>query len=280
MASKIWLITGASKGFGRVWTTAALERGDNVIATARNLKDIEDLTEKYNHSIFPVQLDVNGRRACFDAVKQGADYFGGKIDILISNAGYGQFGAVEELNEDEARGQMETNFFGSLWMIQAVLPYMRQQKSGRILQVSSIAGIAAFPNLGIYHASKWAVEGLCETLSQEVERFGIKVTLIEPGGYATEWGTASAKHSKSMLQYDAMREERRSSSGKMEKGDPNATAAAILKLVDSDEPPLRLFLGKNNYRMAEQLYKKRLDTWRAWQEVSEKAQGELELAKR
>jgi NADP-dependent 3-hydroxy acid dehydrogenase YdfG len=161
---KIWFITGTSRGFGRVWAEAALKGGDKVAATARNTDSLNDLADTYGDSFLPLSLDVDDRQACFDAVQKAHDTFG-RIDVLISNAGYGQFGFFEELNEDEVRKQIETNLFGSIWVIQAVLPIMRGQGNGHIMQVSSIGGVTTFPIFSIYHASKWAVEGLCESLA-------------------------------------------------------------------------------------------------------------------
>ncbi|NLP57290.1 SDR family oxidoreductase [Lutibacter sp. B1] len=272
MESKVWLITGTSKGFGREWAEAALERGDKVAATARNLNSIKELQDKYGESVLQVQLDVNNREACFSAVEKTVSQFG-RIDVLVSNAGYGHFGFIEELTEAETREQMETNFFGSLWVIQAALPFMRKQKSGHIIQVTSIGGVATFPIYGIYHASKWAMEGLCDTLSQEVAQFGIKVTLIEPGGYSTDWGTSSAKHSKPISAYEDLRKERQAFSANAPKGNPKATRNAILKIVDAPEPPLRLFLGSFPWQVIEPIYQKRLETWKEWQDVSNEAQG-------
>lgn len=272
MKSKVWLITGSSKGFGRIWAEAALKRGDKVIATARNISELKDLTAGYGDAVFPVKLDVNNHSDCFDTVGKGNAHFG-KIDILINNAGFGQFGCVEELSETEARGQIETNLFGSLWMIQAVIPVMRNQKSGYIMQVSSIGGVMAFPGLSIYNASKFAVEGICESLMPEVAQFGIKVTLIEPGAYATDWPTSSAKHSKPNEAYNSIRKTREANSGKMQMGNPAATADAILELADTEKPPLRIFLGKLPLTLIEPAYNKKLATWKEWQPVSEKAQG-------
>jgi NAD(P)-dependent dehydrogenase (short-subunit alcohol dehydrogenase family) len=178
--TKTWFITGASKGFGREWAEAALEREDKVAATARNLQTLDALVDTYGDSVLPIQLDVTDRGADFDAVNGAADHFGG-LDVVINNAGYGHFGMIEELTEDDVRSQLETNFFGALWVTQAALPIMREQGSGHIIQVSSLGGITAFPAIGAYHASKWALEGLSQSLSQEVAGFGIDVTLIEPG---------------------------------------------------------------------------------------------------
>lgn len=271
METKVWLITGTSKGFGRVWAEAALKRGDKVAATARNKESLTELVALYGDAVLPIALDVNNREDCISAVDKTIEKFG-KLDILINNAGYGHFGFVEEITEVEARQQIETNIFGSLWMIQAVLPIMRNQNSGHILQVSSIGGLMAFPSLSIYHASKWAVEGICESLNQEVAQFGIKTTLIEPGAFATEWSTSSASHSAPIAAYNGLREAMFANSGSMPMGDPTATAAAILTVVDAENPPLRLFLGKMPLMMIEPTYIKRLETWKEWQNVSENAQ--------
>jgi NAD(P)-dependent dehydrogenase (short-subunit alcohol dehydrogenase family) len=179
--SKIILITGASRGFGKIWAKALLERGDKVAATARNTEDLNDLVEAYGDAVFPVQLNVNNHDAVFAAVNQVKKHFG-RIDTLINNAGYGLFGAIEETTEQQARAQMETNFFGLLWVTQAIIPIMREQGSGHIIQVSSVLGLVSLPVLGLYNASKYAVNGLSETLATEVKSFGIKVSLDR-----TEW---------------------------------------------------------------------------------------------
>src|SRR5690606_11048133 len=185
--SKVWFITGASRGFGREWAIAALDRGDRVAATARDVSTLDDLRDRFGDAVLAMTLDVTDRAADFAAVQRAHDHFG-RLDIVVNNAGYGHFGFVEELTETEVRDQMETNFFGALWVTQAALPYLRRQRSGHIIQVSSIGGVSAFADLGAYHASKWALEGLSQSLSLEVAPFGIHVTLIEPGGYATDWG--------------------------------------------------------------------------------------------
>lgn len=271
MEPKVWLITGASKGFGRVWAEAALKRGDKVAATARNIETLEELTTVYGDAVLPVTLNVDSRHNCHLMVEKVLKHFG-KIDILINNAGFGHFGFLEEISEREARQQIETNVFGSLWMIQAVLPVMRSQRAGHIIQVSSIGGVMAFPSLSIYHASKWAVEGMCESLNQEVAQFGIKTTLVEPAAYATDWATASASHSEPIDAYNGLREAMLANRGNMSAGDPKATTSAILKLVDSNNPPLRLFLGKLPFMMIEPTYNARLETWKEWRYISENAE--------
>jgi NAD(P)-dependent dehydrogenase (short-subunit alcohol dehydrogenase family) len=271
--SKTWFITGASKGFGREWAEAALERGDNVAATARRPETLEALVDAYGDAVLPMQLDVTDRGDDFDAVQRAAEHFG-SLDIVVNNAGYGHFGMIEELTEDEVRSQIETNLFGALWVTQAALPIMREQRSGHIIQVSSIGGISAFPTVGAYHASKWALEGFSQSLSQEVAGFGIDVTLIEPGGYSTDWSGPSATHSEQNPAYAEVREaamNRRSAAATP--GDPKATRDAILKVVDAEEPPLRIFFGEVPLGIATDDYESRLATWNEWQPVSVEAQG-------
>jgi NAD(P)-dependent dehydrogenase (short-subunit alcohol dehydrogenase family) len=272
--NKTWFITGASRGFGREWALAALDRGDRVAATARDTSTLDELADKYGDAVLPLQLDVTDRAADFEAVARAHEHFG-RLDVVVNNAGYGQFGMIEEISEEEARAQVETNVFGALWVTQAALPLLREQGSGHLLQVSSIGGISAFPNIGIYNASKWALEGFSQALAQEVADFGIKVTLIEPGGFSTDWGGASAKHAEPHPAYDAFREkaaeQRRSRTASP--GDPTASAAAVLAIVDAEEPPLRAFFGTAPLGIATADYEARLATWREWQHVAELAQG-------
>ncbi|MGB3485585.1 MAG: SDR family oxidoreductase [Mycobacterium sp.] len=274
MADKVWFITGTSRGFGREWAIAALERGDKVAATARNTSTLDDLVAKYGDALLPIQLDVTDREADFAAVAQAHQHFG-RLDIVVNNAGYGQFGFIEELSEAQARDQIETNVFGALWVTQAALPYLRAQRSGHIIQVSSIGGITAFQNVGIYHASKWALEGFSQSLAQEVAPFGVHVTLIEPGGFDTDWGGASAKHATALEDYAEVHEaaSRARAQRTSTPGDPAASAKAILKVVDAEEPPLRVFFGALPLTLAKADYESRLATWEQWQPVAELAQG-------
>ncbi|HEV7186406.1 MAG TPA: SDR family oxidoreductase [Blastococcus sp.] len=272
--AKTWFITGASRGFGREWTIAALERGDSVAATARDTSTLDDLIAQFGDRLLPLKLDVTDKDAVTAAVEDAHDRFG-RLDVVVNNAGYGQFGMVEEISEQEARDQFETNVFGALWVTQAALPYLRQQGSGHILQVSSIGGVSAFPNIGIYNASKWALEGFSQALAQEVADFGIKVTIIEPGAFGTDWGGSSAKHATALPAYDAFREkaaeQRKARAGNP--GDPVATRAAVLQVVDAENPPLRIFFGNAALGIAERDYESRLATWREWQPVSVAAHG-------
>lgn len=274
MSEKVWFITGTSRGFGREWAIAALERGDKVAATARNTDTLADLAEKYGDALLPIALDVTDREADFAAVKAAHDHFG-RLDIVVNNAGYGHFGFVEELTEAEARAQLETNLFGALWVTQAALPYLRAQRSGHIIQVSSIGGITAFPLVGIYHASKWALEGLSQSLAQEVAGFGIHVTLIEPGGFDTDWSGPSSTISQALPDYAELHQQvaevRKQRWAKP--GDPKASAAALLKVVDAEQPPLRVFFGETPLQTARADYESRLANWEQWQPVAVEAQG-------
>jgi NAD(P)-dependent dehydrogenase (short-subunit alcohol dehydrogenase family) len=274
MASRTWFITGTSRGFGREWALAALERGDRVVGTARDAGTMDDIAAQYGTDQFlALALDVTDRDAVFQIVGRAHDHFG-ELDIVVNNAGYGQFGAVEEISEAEARDQIETNLFGALWVTQAALPYLRDQGRGHFLQVSSIGGISAFAGIGMYHASKWGLEGISQALSLEVKEFGIHVTLIEPGGFSTDWAGPSARTAKPLPAYESIRESQIKRRAASTPGDPVASAAAVLKVVDAEEPPLRVFFGSLPLSIAERDYESRLATWREWQPVAELAQGD------
>ena len=272
MAEKTWFITGTSRGFGREWAAAALERGDRVAATARDPETLSDLAQEHGDALLALPLDVTDREAVFETVGRAHEHFG-RLDVVVNNAGYGQFGMVEELSEQEARDQIETNLFGALWVTQAALPLLREQGSGHFLQVSSIGGISAFPGIGMYHASKWALEGISQALAAEVKDFGIHVTLIEPGGFSTDWGGSSARHSEPLEAYAPLHEASKQRRAGNTPGDPTASAEAVLRIVDADEPPLRAFFGSAPLGIAEKDYESRLETWREWQPVAELAQG-------
>ncbi|GHO97571.1 short-chain dehydrogenase/reductase [Reticulibacter mediterranei] len=268
---KVWFITGTSKGFGRVWAEAALKRGDKVVATARNLESLKALNDTYGENVMTLALDVTDRAAIFAAVKQAYDTYG-RLDVVLNNAGYGQLGAAEEISEQEARDQLETNLFGAIWVTQAVLPYLREQGSGHIVQNSSIGGVNAFPYASLYNTSKWALEGFSQALSQEVQPFGIKVTLIEPVGYATDW-SPSAKVARPLPAYEPLREARAANPRPFGAGNPEATGPALLKLVEMEQPPLRIFFGKGAHEMIHAEYGKRLAEWDAFKALSEEAYG-------
>jgi NAD(P)-dependent dehydrogenase (short-subunit alcohol dehydrogenase family) len=272
-ASKVWFITGSSKGFGHIWAEAALARGDRVAATARNLDTLKDLIDAHGDNVLPIALDVTDKAAVDSAVRAAHDHFG-RLDVVVNNAGYGLFGTIEETTEEQARAQMETNLFGALWVTKAALPFLREQGSGHVIQVSSIGGVNAFPTLGLYHASKWALEGFTQSLAAEVAGFGIKVTLIEPTGYTTDWAGPSSVHAEEIPAYDAVRAARAEAWANRTRGNPEATGPAILEIVDADEPPLRIFFGDGPLEMIKAEYASRIDTWERWNELSVRAHGE------
>jgi NAD(P)-dependent dehydrogenase (short-subunit alcohol dehydrogenase family) len=273
--SKVWFITGTSKGFGRVWAAAALERGDTVAATARDTDSLADLVTRHGDAILPVRLDVTDKQAVDAAVRQAHDHFG-RLDVVVNNAGYGLFGTIEEVTEEQARAQIETNLFGALWVTKAALPYLRDQGSGHIIQVSSIGGVQAFPTLGLYHASKWGLEAFSQSLAAEVAELGVKVTIVEPTGYATDWAGPSSVQADHIAAYDGVRAARgrTRAAAPAGRGDPEATGPAILEIVDADEPPLRVFFGIGPLDIIRDEYARRIAGWEQWDDLSRAAHGD------
>ncbi len=274
MNSKVWFITGASRGFGRIWAEAALKRGDKVAATARNAADVADLKAQFGDAVLPLALDVTNAEQVKLAVQEAHAHFG-RLDVVLNNVGYSLVGTIEEGSEDDVRAMFDANYFGTLRVIQAALPLLRAQGSGHILGVSSGLGLVAVPVIGSYCATKWAFEALHESLAQEVKSFGIKVTLVEPGAYATTFGSPeSLKMAEGMDAYAPLREQIFGNLSTQKRGDPQATAAAMLALVDAENPPLRLMLGSENLPMVRTAYASRLAEWDAWADVSNAAQGQ------
>lgn len=270
---KIWFITGASRGFGRVWADAALKRGDKVAATARKVESIADLKEKYGDNVLLLELDVTKPEQAKSAVEEAHAHFG-RLDIVLNNAGYSLVATIEEASGDDIRALYETNILGPVSVIQAALPLLRKQGGGHILGTSSNLGHVTLPVIGYYASSKWAFEAIHESLATEVEQFGIKVTIIEPGAYATEFGSQeSLKFSKGLDIYTDFKQEFFGTLTKMERGNPNATPAALFQIVDAEQPPLRFFLGSQCLPWAREAYAERLATWEAWEDVSNSAQG-------
>ncbi len=271
--NKVWFITGTSRGFGRVWTEAALKRGDKVAATARNLASIADLKERYGENVLTLELDVTKPDQVKTAVTQAYDHFG-RLDIVFNNAGYSLVGTIEEASADDVRALYETNILGALSVIQAALPLLRKQGSGHILGTSSNLGHVTMPVIGYYCSSKWAFEAIHESLAAEVKAFGIKVTIIEPGAYATEFGSPeSLKFAAGLDIYADFKKQFFGGLKGMERGDPNATPEALFQVVDAENPPLRFFLGSHNLPWVRKAYEERLATWEAWEAVSNSAQG-------
>lgn len=268
---KTWFITGASRGFGRIWAEAALKRGDQVTATARNLADVADLKERFGDAVLPLALDVTNPAQVQQVIPQAYEHFG-RLDVLVNNAGVSLFAATEEATDDQIRDLFDANYLGMVRVLRAALPLLRKQGSGHIFGVSSDLGIAALPLIGFYCATKWAVEAMHESLAQEVKAFGIRVTLVEPGIYATDF-VKSGRAAEALEPYADFRKQFLTRIANLERGDPHATPEAILKLVDADNPPLRFGLGTNTLPRARAAYAERLTEWEAWESVSNAAMG-------
>lgn len=273
---KVWLITGCSTGFGRELATYAISQGYQVAVTARKISDIEDIVAANPSNSIAIELDVTKPEQIHEVVKKTKEAFG-RIDVLVNNAGIGYFGAVEESEDVAVRKMFEINFFGLTSMIQATLPVMRAQKSGTIVNVSSIGGLVGFPAVGFYNATKFAVDGLSESLAKETAPLGIKVMIVAPSGFRTDWAGRSAANSAVVIDDYATtagknKEDIRGYSGN-QPGDPKKAAQAIVKAVESENPPLRLLLGAAALRGARakmDLLKKDFD---AWEETTVNADG-------
>lgn len=265
--SKVWFITGCSTGFGRQLAQEVLQNGDKVAVTARNTDDVKDIVTKYSDTAIPIKLDVTNPELVKAAVQKAVATFK-RIDVLVNNAGIGYFGAIEESEDEEVRRMFEINFFGLVSVTNAILPIMRAQRSGHIVNISSVGGLVAFPGVGFYNATKFAVTGYSEALAKEVAPLGIKVTVVAPSGFRTDWAGRSANNTKMVIDdYSATAHANQNAirgySGN-QPGDPERAAKAIVKAVESASPPLRLLLGVGSLKgtrnkIAE--LQKDLDTW-------------------
>lgn len=274
-AGKVWFITGTSRGFGRVWAEAALKRGDKVAATARSLASIADFNEKYGENVLTLELDVTKPEQVKTVVEQAHAHFG-RLDIVLNNAGYSLVSTIEEAGVDEVKAMYETNVFGPLHVIKAALPLLRKQGGGHVLGTSSNLGHLALPVIGYYCSSKWAFEAIHDSLAAEVKQFNINVTIIEPGAYATEFGSPeSLKFAAGLDIYADFKKDFFGALQNYERGDPAATPEALFKMVDSPNPPLRFNLGSHNLPGVRKAYEERLATWEAWDDVSSAAQGKM-----
>ncbi|MFE5700688.1 SDR family NAD(P)-dependent oxidoreductase [Rhodococcus koreensis] len=265
--NKRWLITGSGRGLGRAFAEAALERGDRVAASARRMNDLQMLKDRHGDQFIPLEFDVTDRCAVGAGVRTAHEQLGG-IDVVVNNAGYGHMGAFEEVTDDELRRQLDVNLFGALRVTQAVLPIMRDQGSGHIIQISSIGGVVSFPNLSAYHASKWALEGMSESLAVEVRKFGISVTLVEPGAFDTDSEGSSSTRSEPISAYDSLRAARSVPYGGQTPEDPRLAGQAMLRIVDSEKPPLRVLLGPIATDLAFRMHARRFTTWNDWVSLS------------
>jgi len=268
--SKVWLITGSSRGLGRALAEAVLAAGHNLVATARNPAQLNDLVKRYGDEVRTVALDVTSARAAADAIRTAVDACG-RLDVLVNNAGYGNIGSIEDTSLEDIRAQIETNLFGVIIVTKAAIPIMRQQGSGHIIQLSSIGGRVGATGRAPYSTAKWGVEGFSEVLANEVGPLGVKVTIIEPGGFRTDFAGSSTTIREGRPEYDstvgAAARFQREYDG-TQPGDPIKAAGVILKVAALREPPLRLLLGSDAVRIAEQADLARIEADRQWRSLS------------
>lgn len=272
LQKKVWFITGCSTGFGRHIAVQAIEAGYKVVVTARRVEQIQDIVSGHEENTLALPLDVTHDGQIKDAVQQTIAKFG-RIDVLVNNAGIGYFSSVEESLEEETRRMFEINFWGLMHMTNAVLPHMRAQKSGHIINFSSIGGLTSFPTLGYYHATKYAVEGISESLAKELTPFNIAVTLIEPSGFRTDWGGRSSVKTDTQIpelkdSFVGQMLQGVQQNGGQESGDPVKAAAAVIKVVETPSPPLRLLLGKAAYQAATHKFTGMLSDIEEWKEIT------------
>ena len=265
--NKVWFITGSNSGFGRSLTEAVLAKGDKVVATTRHPEEIEDLVKQYTDTVKVVRLDITDKEEIGKAIDTALQTFG-QIDVLVNNAGFGTLGAVEEISDDKVRYQFEVNCFGTLNLTKAMLPHFRQRKSGHILNVSSVGGFTSFPGTGIYCATKFALEGYSEALAKEIAPLGIKLTLIEPGAFRTEFaGDSLATPDEQIDDYEETAHKFVNMQSEMsgeQPGDPDKAAQGMIKVVESDNPPMRLVLGEDALEATRQkieTFQKELNEW-------------------
>lgn len=269
--SRAWLITGVSSGFGRELTGQLLERGDRVVGTVRRLESVAGIVERYPETFRVKPLDVTDGAAIRDVVDRSFDELG-RIDAVVSNAGYGLFGAAEELSDDQIERVIGTNLLGSIRLIRAALPHLRAQGGGRIIQISSYGGQVAYPGNSLYHASKWGIEGFCESVAQEVAPFGIGITIVEPGGARTEFRYRSAQVADRMPVYDGTPAHgflRMLDPGSgLAPGDPARMAARIIESLDREPAPLRMILGSEALRNTLTVLRARVAAFEAQTELA------------
>ncbi|GCF11529.1 oxidoreductase [Dictyobacter arantiisoli] len=267
--SKVWFITGSSRGLGRNLAEAVLAHGDRLVATARNPQQLSDLVAQYGEQIRAIALDVTNPEQARNAIASAVAAFG-RLDVVVNNAGYGNVASIEEASEEDWRAQVETNLWGVINVTRAALPILRKQRSGHFVQISSIGGRTGSAGLGPYQTSKWAVEGFSEVLSREIMPLGIKVTLVEPGSFRTDWGGTSMSFTEPGEDY------RRTLQGHLdyhqqagnEPGNPAKAAQAIITIVNEEKPPLRLLLGKDAVQIARSVDQAKLAETERWEKLS------------
>ncbi|MFG1696681.1 SDR family NAD(P)-dependent oxidoreductase [Nonomuraea sp. NPDC049309] len=270
--TRVWFITGASRGLGRAFTEAALAAGDRVVAASRNVEPLAELEGRYPGALVRLPLDVSDRKAVFDGVEKAVAAFG-RLDIVLNNAGRLLLGMVEEATEEQLREQFDVNFFGAVWVTQAVVPHLRAQGSGHILQVTSMGASGGFASTGMYAASKSALNSVSEALAMEVAPFGIKVTILQMGGYDTGLFTVGTTTTEPDPRYADLRARLAEMWGDDAGPDPSTAVPAVMELIDLPEPPARLIVGGASYDMVLQMEQGRIEQYKAWERLSRLAPG-------
>ncbi|MFD9903122.1 SDR family NAD(P)-dependent oxidoreductase [Streptomyces sp. NPDC059063] len=271
-SARTWFITGASRGLGRAFTEAALADGQRVVALARDIGPLAELAEKYPDALVRLSVDVSDRRAVFAAVDEAVAAVG-RLDVVVNNAGGLLYGMVEEATEEQIRGHLDVNFFGAVWVAQAVLPHLRAQGSGRILQITSMGSGGGMASVGFYGAGKAALDSVSEALAMEVEQFGIKVTVVQMGGYSTGLFTAGITATAPDPGYEALRAQLAEMWGDDAGPDPATAAPVILKLAALPDPPRRLIVGSRSFDLVQEMGQARTEQYRAWESLSRLAPG-------
>ncbi|MEE1773868.1 SDR family NAD(P)-dependent oxidoreductase [Streptomyces sp. JV185] len=270
-SARTWFITGASRGLGRAFTEAALSAGDRVVAAARDVGPLADLAEKHPDALLPLSLDVSDRRAVSETVERAATAFGG-LDVVVNNAGGLLYGMVEEATEKQIRDHFDVNFFGAVWVAQAVIPHLRA-RGGRLLQITSMGSGGGMASVGFYGAGKAALDSVSEALAMEVEQFGIKVTIVQMGGYATGLFTSGTTATAPDPAYDELRARLTEMWGDDAGPDPSEAAPVLLELAALPDPPRRLILGDRSFDIVLEMGRAREEQYRAWESLSRMAPG-------
>ncbi|MEV6307714.1 SDR family NAD(P)-dependent oxidoreductase [Streptomyces sp. NPDC051840] len=271
--ARVWFITGASRGLGRAFAEAALAGGDRVVAAARDVSSLEDLAKKYADHLVALSLDVSDRRQVFDGVERAAAAFGG-LDVVVNNAGGMLYGMVEEAGEEQIRAHMDVNFFGAVWVAQAVLPHLRAARDGgRLLQVTSMGSGGGMATVGFYGAGKAALDSVSEALAMEVERFGVKVTVLQMGGYDTGLFTTGTTATEPQERYQPLRTEMEAMWGDAVSPAPETAAPVVMEVASMPDPPRRLIVGSQSFDQVMELRRAQEEHYRAWERLSRLAPG-------
>lgn len=270
--SRVWFITGASRGLGRAYAEAALAAGDRVVGAARNVEPLAALAEEYTDRLVCLPLDVADRGAVHEAVARAVAAFG-RLDVVVNNAGGLLYGMVEEATEEQIRAHFDVNFFGAVWVTQAVIPHLRAQGSGHLLQVTSMGTGGGMASVGLYAAGKSALDSLSASVAMELEPFGVRVTIVQSGGYDTGLFTVGTTVTEPNPAYESLRAKLAEMFGDDAGPDPRTAAPVIMELVDLPDPPLRLIVGSASYDMVQQMDQARTELYQAWEHLSRKAAG-------